>query len=127
VTLLLIGVPSFCSRVFGLNADAAAGRHDHDVRASANLASHLLCCRIRVVGRLGMRIVHEGACAKISPMESSKVLLTVDADTFEQFVALLDVPSFPNPALERLLAMQVPWASDNVFNAAEGQDRALGP
>lgn len=46
-------------------------------------------------------------------MDLDEVLFTLDADKFGQFAALLDAPPAPNVALERLLAVQAPWASDN--------------
>jgi uncharacterized protein (DUF1778 family) len=38
-----------------------------------------------------------------------QVFFSLDADKFEQFVALVDAPPAPNAGLERLLAVKAPW------------------
>jgi len=38
-----------------------------------------------------------------------QTIINVDVDKFQQFVALLDAPSSPNPGLERLMAIKPSW------------------
>lgn len=39
------------------------------------------------------------------------VLFIVDEETFEQLEVALDAPPLPNPGLERLMSVPVPWAA----------------
>jgi uncharacterized protein (DUF1778 family) len=51
----------------------------------------------------------EAACERAQSVLLDQVFFRLDADKFEQFVALLDAPPQPNPGLERLMAVKAPW------------------
>jgi uncharacterized protein (DUF1778 family) len=53
----------------------------------------------------------EAACERAQSVLLDQVFFRLDADKFEQFVALLDAPPQPNPGLERLMAVRAPWDS----------------
>lgn len=38
-----------------------------------------------------------------------QTIINVDVEKFQQFVALLDAPSSPNPGLDRLMTINPPW------------------
>ena len=41
-----------------------------------------------------------------------QVFFGLSRDKFQEFTALLDAPTKPNPGLARLMAVQAPWSSD---------------
>ena len=51
----------------------------------------------------------EAACDRARSVLLDQVFFRLDADKFEQFVALVDAPPAPNAGLERLLAVKAPW------------------
>jgi uncharacterized protein (DUF1778 family) len=51
----------------------------------------------------------EAACERAQSILLDQVFFRLDADKFEQFVALLDAPTQPNPGLTRLMAVKAPW------------------
>ena len=51
----------------------------------------------------------EAACERAQSVLLDQVFFRLDADKFEQFVALLDAPRQSNPGLERLMAVKAPW------------------
>lgn len=51
----------------------------------------------------------EAACERAQAVLLDQVHFMLDAEKFQQFVALLDAPPEPNPGLERLLAVKAPW------------------
>ncbi len=51
----------------------------------------------------------EAACDRARSVLLDQVFFSLDADKFEQFVALVDAPPAPNAGLERLLAVKAPW------------------
>jgi len=51
----------------------------------------------------------EAACERAKSVVLDQVFFTLDAEKFEQFVALLDAPPSPNPGFERLMAVKPPW------------------
>jgi uncharacterized protein (DUF1778 family) len=51
----------------------------------------------------------EAACERAQSVLLDQVLFRLDADNFEQFLALLDAPPTPNPGLERLMGIKAPW------------------
>lgn len=56
-----------------------------------------------------------------SPKEpQDQALFTVDAETFQQFCALLDAPARDNPGLVRLMALTPVWREGA---GIEGTDR----
>ena len=54
----------------------------------------------------------EAACDKAQAVVLDQVYFNLDAERFQQFIDLLDAPPAPNPGLERLLALKVPWAKE---------------
>ena len=53
----------------------------------------------------------EAACDKAQTVLLDQVFFHLDADQFKQFTDLLDAPPAPNAGLERLMAVQAPWAA----------------
>lgn len=51
----------------------------------------------------------EAACDRARSVLLDQVFFSLDADKFEQFMALVDAPLAPNAGLERLLAVKAPW------------------
>lgn len=51
----------------------------------------------------------EAACERAQSILLDQVFFRLDADKFEQFVAVLDAPAQPNPGLARLMAVKAPW------------------
>lgn len=51
----------------------------------------------------------EAACDRAQAVVLDQVFFNLDADRFRQFTAMLDAPPGPNPGLERLMAVKVPW------------------
>ena len=52
----------------------------------------------------------EAACERAQSVVLDRVFFSLDASGFEQFNALLDATPAPNAGLERLMAVQAPWA-----------------
>lgn len=55
----------------------------------------------------------EAACDKAQAVVLDQVFFQLDDDRFRQFTALLDAPPRANPALERLMAVAVPWNDED--------------
>ena len=51
----------------------------------------------------------EAACDRAQDIVLDQLHFTLDADKFQEFLDLLDVPLNPNPGLERLFALKAPW------------------
>jgi len=51
----------------------------------------------------------EAACERAQAVMLDQVFFSLNAEKFQQFTALLDAPSTPNPALDRLMAVKAPW------------------
>ncbi len=51
----------------------------------------------------------EAACDRARSVLLDQVFFRLDADKFEQFVAVVSAPPAPNAGLERLLAVKAPW------------------
>ncbi|MCC7152855.1 MAG: DUF1778 domain-containing protein [Rubrivivax sp.] len=51
----------------------------------------------------------EAACERAQAVVLDRVHFTLDADSFQRFLDLLDAPPKPNPGLERLLALKPVW------------------
>ena len=51
----------------------------------------------------------EAACERAQAVLLDQVFFRLDADKFDQFVALLDAPLKPNAGLERLMGVKAPW------------------
>jgi uncharacterized protein (DUF1778 family) len=53
----------------------------------------------------------EAACERACAVVLDQVFFSLDTDKFQQFTALLDAPAAPNAGLQRLMAVQAPWAA----------------
>lgn len=53
----------------------------------------------------------EAACERARAVVLDQVFFSLDPDKFQQFSALLDAPAAPNAGLQRLMAVQTPWAA----------------
>lgn len=53
----------------------------------------------------------EAACDRARSVLLDQVFFALDADKFQQFMAMLDAPPAPNPGLARLMSVKAPWAS----------------
>ncbi len=51
----------------------------------------------------------EVACERAQAVLLDQVFFKLDADSFQRFQAMLDVPPGPNQGLERLMAVKAPW------------------
>ncbi|WP_433851361.1 DUF1778 domain-containing protein [Stenotrophomonas nitritireducens] len=62
-----------------------------------------------LLGKSRSDFMLETACQRAREVVLDQVFFTLDAEKFAQFVAMLDAPPRPNPALERLLARTPTW------------------
>jgi len=62
-----------------------------------------------LLGKSRSDFMLETACQRAREVVLDQVFFTLDAEKFAQFVAMLDAPPKPNPALERLLARTPVW------------------
>lgn len=53
----------------------------------------------------------EAACERAQSVLIDQVFFGLDAERFQQFIAMLDAPPQPNEGLERLMAVKAPWES----------------
>jgi uncharacterized protein (DUF1778 family) len=53
--------------------------------------------------------VLDAACENARTVLMDQTIINVDVEKLQQFVALLDAPSCPNPGLDRLMAIKPPW------------------
>lgn len=65
-----------------------------------------------LLGKSRSDFMLEAACDRAQAVVLDQVYFSLDADKFQQFMALLDAPPRPNPGLERLLAVKTPWAGE---------------
>ena len=65
-----------------------------------------------VLGKNRSDFMLEAACERAQTVLLDQVFFRLDANKFEQFVALLDTPPESNPGLERLMALKAPWAAE---------------
>ena len=54
----------------------------------------------------------EAACERAQSVLLDRVFFNLNADKFEQFLAVLDAPPKPNLGLERLMAIKAPWDNE---------------
>jgi uncharacterized protein (DUF1778 family) len=54
----------------------------------------------------------EAACERAQSVLIDQVFFELDAEKFQQFIAMLDAPPQANEGLERLMAVKAPWESD---------------
>jgi len=62
-----------------------------------------------LLGKSRSDFMLETACQRAREVVLDQVFFALDAEKFAQFVAMLDAPPKPNPALERLLARTPVW------------------
>jgi uncharacterized protein (DUF1778 family) len=62
-----------------------------------------------VLGKNRSDFMLEAACERAQSVLLDQVFFRLDAERFEQFVAMLDAPPKPNLGLERLMAVKAPW------------------
>ncbi len=62
-----------------------------------------------VLGKNRSDFMLEAACERAQAVLLDQVFFRLEADKFEQFLALLDSPPKTNPGLERLMAIKAPW------------------
>jgi uncharacterized protein (DUF1778 family) len=51
----------------------------------------------------------EVACERAKSVLLDQVFFNLDADAFQRFQTMLDMPAGPNQGLERLMAVKAPW------------------
>ena len=66
----------------------------------------------QVLGKNRSDFMLEAACDKAQAVLLDQVYFNLDADKFQRFLDLLDAPPAPNPGLERLMALNAPWAKE---------------
>jgi len=62
-----------------------------------------------LVGKNRSDFMLEAACERAQSVLLDQVFFGLDADKFEQFIAILDAPPLPNEGLQRLMAVKAPW------------------
>ena len=62
-----------------------------------------------LLGKSRSDFMLETACQRAREVVLDQVFFALDAEKFAQFMAMLDAPPKPNPALERLLARTPVW------------------
>lgn len=65
----------------------------------------------KLLGKNRSDFMLEAACDKAQDVVLDQVFFSLDADKFRQFNELLDSPPAANSGLERLMAVEPPWAS----------------
>ncbi len=60
----------------------------------------------------------EAACDRAQSVLLDQVFFRLDGRRFKAFMQQLDAPSAPNEGLERLMAVQAPWAAPAVKKSA---------
>jgi uncharacterized protein (DUF1778 family) len=53
----------------------------------------------------------ETVCERARAVVLDQVFFNLDTDKFQRFTSLLDAPTAPNAGLQRLMAVQLPWAA----------------
>ena len=64
----------------------------------------------QLLGKNRSDFMLEAACDKAQAVVLDQVFFGLDENKFKQFTAMLDAPPAPNPGLERLMAVKVPWS-----------------
>lgn len=62
-----------------------------------------------VLGKNRSDFMLEAACERAQSVLLDQVFFRLDAEKFDQFVAMLDAPPKPNPGLQRLMDIKAPW------------------
>jgi uncharacterized protein (DUF1778 family) len=63
----------------------------------------------QLLGKNRSDFMLEATCDKAQSVLLDQVFFTLDDAKFRQFTTMLDAPAQPNPGLERLLAVKMPW------------------
>ena len=63
----------------------------------------------QLLGKNRSDFMLEAACDKAQAVLLDQVFFSLDEAKFREFTALLDAPPAPNPGLDRLMAVKVPW------------------
>ena len=71
----------------------------------------LIAYAASLLGKNRSDFMLEAACERAQAVLLDQVFFGLDADKFQQFTALLDVPPQPNEGLARLMAVKAPWES----------------
>lgn len=66
----------------------------------------------RLIGKNRSDFMLEAACERAQSILLDQVFFGLDAEKFQKFNAILDAPPCPNQGLNRLMAVNVPWASN---------------
>ena len=66
-----------------------------------------------VLGKNRSDFMLEAACERAQSVLLDQVFFRLDAEKFEQFIAMLDAPPKPNPGLQRLMAIKAPWDANS--------------
>lgn len=66
-----------------------------------------------VLGKNRSDFMLEAACERAQSVLLDQVFFRLDAERFEQFVAMLDAPPKPNLGFERLMAVKAPWDANS--------------
>lgn len=62
-----------------------------------------------VLGKNRSDFMLEAACERAQSVLLDRVFFRLEAEKFEQFLAMIDAPPKSNPGLERLMAVKAPW------------------
>jgi uncharacterized protein (DUF1778 family) len=89
-------------------ADRVARDVSINLRASRKQRS-LIDRAAQALGKNRSDFMLEAACREAESVLLDRRYFALDAETFEQFTALLDVSPATNPRLRRLLAEKAPW------------------
>lgn len=66
-----------------------------------------------VLGKNRSDFMLEAACERAQSVLLDQVFFRLDAEKFDQFIAMLDAPPKPNPGLQRLMAIKAPWDANS--------------
>lgn len=99
-----------------MSATEPQALHDDARNANINVRARrrqrdLIDQAAAVLGKTRSEFVLESACRAAEDVLLDQRFITLDADTFAQFQALLDAPPSENPKLRQLMATKAPWES----------------
>jgi uncharacterized protein (DUF1778 family) len=89
-------------------ADRAARDVNINLRATRNQRS-LIDRAAEALGKNRSDFMLEASCREAESVLLDRRYLVLDAETFGEFKAMLDLPPATNPRLRRLLAEKAPW------------------
>jgi uncharacterized protein (DUF1778 family) len=88
--------------------DRAARDVNINLRASRKQRS-LIDRAAEALGKNRSDFMLEASCREAESVLLDRRYFALDAETFEEFTALLDAPPATNPRLRRLLTAKAPW------------------